>query len=354
MSGLLLIWTTATALAAFALVWMISLIIARVFRERGEARRRRDWRIIQQSYLDIMNGTGDGPGRLGGVKPRPQLMAEALLEVIALVRGGAERDRLISALEAFGIDDIFRRCLSRGSVAARIASAEALSIFPSELTRTALRQALRNSGASELRVSLMRSLTEIGAAPALHEALADLSGRRGSDSLLYLPLIARLVADDPMTALRAFGDPKVSGEARVVLAEALGASGDYRTLRPLCIACRAPDVELRIAAIRALAALGHPAAESTLLAGLQDKVWIVRSASCEAVGRIGLQTAIPWLESQLGDPEWWVRFRAGEALAALGQGGRDRLHAVASLGDGLSRRTASMVLAERGLEAAAA
>lgn len=354
MGGLLLIWMTAGALAAVTLIWMIILIIARVLREREEARRQRDWSMIQQAFLDIMNGSGDAVDGLRRVKHRPKLMAEALLEVISLVRGGSERDRLISALDAFGIDDIFRRCLSRGSVAGRIASAEALSIFPGERTRAALRQALEKTHAHELRVSLMRSLIEIGAPPALREALSDLSGRRGSDSLLYLPLIAKLVADDPMNALRAFGDPEVAGEARVVLAEALGASGDYRTLRPLCVASRAPDVELRIAAIRALAALGHPAAESAILAGLQDRVWIVRSASCEAVGRIGLHAAIPLLESQLGDPEWWVRFRAGEALAALGPGGRDRLRAVATLGGDLSRRTASMVLAERGIEAEAA
>jgi HEAT repeat protein len=200
----------------------------------------------------------------------------------------------------------------------------------------------------------MRSLIEIGAPPALREVLADLSGRRASDSLLYLPLTARLVADDLMTALRAFGDPQVAGEARVVLAEALGASGDYRALSALCIAARAPDVELRIAAIRALAALEHPAAEQTILAGLRDPVWMVRSASCEAAGRIGLQSAIPWLEEQLEDPVWWVRFRAGEALAALGKAGQDRLRAMAASGGDLSRRTASMVLAERGLAAEAA
>lgn len=354
MSGLLLIWTTAGALAAAALFWMIGLIIARLLRERGDVGRRRDWRKVQQAYLEIMNGSGDAVRRLRGVRRRPRLLAEALLEVIALVRGGGERDRLISTLQGFGIDEIFRRRLSRGSVAGRMASAEVLSIFPGERTRSALRRALGKARASELRVSLLGSLTEIGAAPPLREALADLSEHRGSDSLLYLPLIARLVADDPMSALWAFGDPQVASEARVVLAEALGASGDYRTLRPLCVAARAPDVELRIASIRALASLGHPAAEPTILAGLQDRSWIVRAASCEAAGRIGLHAAIPLLEAQTDDPEWWVRFRAGEALGALGPAGRARLWVMAALGGDLSRRTASMVLAERGVLAEAA
>ena len=95
--------------------------------------------------------------------------------------------------------------------------------------------------------------------------------------------------------------------------------------------------------------LGHPGAEKAVLAGLDDRVWMVRSAACEAAGRIGLRSAIPQLAHQLRDEVWWVRFRAGEALAALGQIGQERLRLVAATGDDLSRRAASMVLAERGL-----
>lgn len=349
MGQLLLIWLTSGVLAAVALSWMTGLIIARLLRKGVDARRQRDLHLIRQAFIDIMAGSGDAVGRLRDVKRHHRLMAEAVLEVLALVRGGDERERLISALIAFDIDEVFRHDLDRGSVGSRIASAEVLSIFPGDRSRSALRRALKTARGSELRVSLMRSLIEINAAPRLGEALKELGGRRSSDSLLYLPLIAKLVAGDPMAALQAFGDPKVTGDARVVLAEALGASGDYRTLRPLCIAARAPDVELRIAAIRALAALGHPAAEETILAGFHDRSWIVRSAACEAAGRIGLKTAIAGLETQLEDPEWWVRFRSGEALAALGQAGLDRLRTIASVGGDLSSSTASIVLAERGL-----
>ena len=140
---------------------------------------------------------------------------------------------------------------------------------------------------------------------------------------------------------------------RIAAAEALGGSGDYRALEPLCLATRAPDLELRIACIRALGMLGHPGAETAVLAGLSDKVWMVRSAACESAGRIGLRAAIPLLAHQLRDEVWWVRFRAGEALAALGDTGREQLQRVAASGDDLSRRAASMVLAERGLAAAA-
>lgn len=348
MTTLMLIWSLSWVLAAAAVLWMLGLIIARLVRERVEHRRDLDRQLIHKAFLDILAGSGDAIGGLRRVQRRARVMAEALLDVVALVRG-AERDRLISALQAFGVDRIFRRRLLRGSIAGRMAAAEALSIFSGPGVTQSLRDALNEARPAELRVGLMGALADLGAPPSLNEVLADLSGRRASESLLYLPLIARLVADEPMIALRAFGNPEVTGDARVILAEALGASGDYRALQPLCIAVRAPDVELRIAAIRGLTGLGHPAAEAVILNAMSDPVWVVRAASSEAAGRIGLRSAVPQLAALLDDEVWWVRFRAGEALAALGDVGRERLQQLAASGGDLSRRTAAIVLAERGL-----
>lgn len=353
MGELLLIWSVSIVLAAAALGWMVALILARVLRERTEQRRERDRRLIQQGLLDIMNGAGDAVGRLRGVRHRARLMAEALLEILSLVRG-EERERLISALHAFGVDGIFRRRLSRGSVAGRLAAAEALAIFPGEAAVTALREALAHAQSVELRVGIMHSLIELSAPPELDEVLTDLAGRQTSDSLLYLPVIGQLVREHPWAALQSFGDRRLSGEARVILAEALGASGDFRALRPLCLAARAPEIELRIASLRGLAALRHPAAEATIVSALADEVWMVRSAACEAAGRIGLRSAVQALADRLEDPVWWVRFRAGEALGALGDSGRAHLRSVAISGGDLSRRAASLALAERGLTVEAA
>lgn len=353
MDELALIWSVSLLLAAAALAWMTALIVARLFRERSEGRRERDRRLIQQAFLDIMAGSGDAVGRLRAVRTRARVMAEALLGVVGLVRG-AERERLIDALAAFGLDRTFRRRLSRGSIAGRIVAAEALSIFPGPEGATALRRTLGETRSADLRVSLWRSLIDLGQPPALEAVLADLKGRNASDSLLYVPLIESVVTLDAASALRTFGDPDLPAEARVILAEALGRSGDYRVLEPLCLTARAPDDELRIASMRGLASLGHPSAEPSILAAIDDPVWMVRAAACEAAGRIGLRTAIPRLASQLEDPVWWVRFRAGEALVALGEPGRDRLVRSLVEGGDLARRTASMVLAERGLPAEAA
>jgi len=189
----------------------------------------------------------------------------------------------------------------------------------------------------------LRSLIELGHPPALATVL-EMGGRRASDSLLYAPLVVLIVAADPAAGLQAFTDPDLSDEGRQALAEALGRSGDYRALETLCQATHALDEELRIAALRGLASLGHPAAEPAVLNALEDPVWMVRSAACEAAGRIGLGSAIPRLASQLEDPMWWVRFWAGEALWALGAPGRAQQVRTLTEGGDVARRTASMVL----------
>src|SRR5690242_11189276 len=102
MTELMLIWSVSLVLAAAAVVWMACLIIARMLRGRAEARREADRRLIQGAFLDILAGSGDAVGRLRGVRSRARVMAESLLDVIALVRG-AERERLISALQEFGV-----------------------------------------------------------------------------------------------------------------------------------------------------------------------------------------------------------------------------------------------------------
>lgn len=353
MEGLLLLWWTSILLAMAALVWISALVIGRLFRERSDARRARDRDRACDAFMDVMNGAGDALGRLRGVDHRARLLGEALLELLAMVRG-SERNRLITALLSINMDDRFRRRLFRGGIAGRMVAAETLSNFPGPETVEALRAALRQTRNGNLRVALMRSLIELDAAPPLAEVLQEVHRSRGSESLLYLPLMRRLVNGDTRAALRAFGDPATPPKARVILAEALGASGDFRALRPLCVAATAPDMELRIASMRGLAAMGHPAAEPRILAALEDPVWMVRSAACEAAGRIGLRAAVPLLIRQLSDDVWWVRFRAGEALSALGPMGLQGLQG-AAIGQGeVPRRAAALALAERGFVPATA
>jgi HEAT repeat protein len=106
--------------------------------------------------------------------------------------------------------------------------------------------------------------------------------------------------------------------------------------------------ELQIAALRALAKLGHPAAQPVVERALSDDNWAVRTQAAISAGRIGLAALAPMLARLVDDDKWWTRFRAAEALYLLGQKGRQTLAALAEQGSPRAREIASEVLAEKG------
>lgn len=333
-------------LAGGALVWMSGLIVARLFRENDEARRTADRKALASAYLAIMGGGGEQAQLL--LHPfgnRARLIAETLLEVLGLVRG-ADKERLIDSLVTMGVDQRLRARLTRGSRTGRLAAAEALAAFPSSPTRQALESLYRDAVDPELRIAAVRTLIETGAAPAPETLIADLESRREADSLLYVPVFRRLAIDAPDAMLSAFRSGGLRPATRAVVAEALGASGDYRSVAVLLEEARAADVVLRGAVIRALGALGHPGASPAILQALGDPEWEVRAEACASAGRIGLPAFADALTIALSDPEWWVRFRAAEALTSMGELGHKVLTIAAASPIADVRLSASLALAE--------
>lgn len=353
MSFLGLLWWSSLLFGAAALAWMTGLILARLLRERSDGRRSADQARVREIFLEIMGGEAKAEQQLNPYAGHARLMAEALAELLGLVRG-AERERLIDSLVKLDVPERLRRRLNRGGKAGRIAAAEALAAFGDVATVDALRAALRQSKDGNFRVAVLTALLDMEAAPLLQDMLADIADRDLQESLLYEPIIRRAVAASPQEALDVFTMSGASAATRAMLADALGASGDYRALEPLSRTAAASELVLRIASVRALGLLGHPAAEEAITAALSDTAWEVRSAACEAAGRIGLVRAAPMLIQALADKAWWVRFRAGEALAILGDKGIASLRMAVAVDQDVVRRAASLALAERGLTETAA
>lgn len=345
LSGL---WWASLVLAAAALLWMGWLILARLRRERVDARRAADGRAVSLAFVAIMSGDEDAPARLAPFEHRARLVAETLLELLSLVRG-AERERLIASLRGLNLDERLRARLFRGGRAGRLAAAEALASFPGEATRVALENLYRSAGDAELRVAAVRALIEIGAPPRIEDLLIELESRALTDSPLYRPVVRRVAADAPEPALLAMERVAFSPAGCALLADALGAMGDYRALGPLMLTASSGQAVVRAASVRALGELGHPAAEAAIGQALTDAEWEVRSEACEAAGRIGAATLTPALVERLADEIWWVRFRAAEALAALGAAGTEALKLAARAPSDVMRRSAAMALAERGI-----
>ena len=348
MNLLPLLWWSSLGLAGIAFGWMMGLIIARLFRESSEARRIVDRKTLSAAYLSIMSGTSNAAVLLEPFRKRSRLMAESLLDVLGLVRG-IERDRLIASLVHAGVPDRLRYRLTRGSRTGRLAAAEALSAFPSAATRTALRALHRNSTDAEIRIASIRTLIDVGDPPSALELIADLDGKAESDSLLYAPVLRRLAVDAPDDALKTLTLPGLGVAARSVMIEAVGASGDYRALPTLSLMTAAPELSLRMCAVRALGALAHPGSADTIAGALADDAWDVRAEAAMAAGKIGGSGLVLALTPLLDDPVWWVRFRTAESLSKMGDTGIAALRNAAMSSVDVVRRSASLALAEQRL-----
>lgn len=351
MTLLSLLWWGSIGLALLALVWMASLVLARVGRERASRTRDLARRRLRTACLAIVAGAGEAAAGLRPFRHRARLMAEGLLEFGAIVRG-LERERLIAAYELVSADARFRERLFTGSRAGRLAAAEALVLFPSDETERALNRLTQAKSDAEITAAATRALVEMGRAPPLRWLLDDLEARAQTDSLVYLPVARRLVALSLEEALDRLECSRTPPAARVLLADAVAATGDYRALRPLQDAAKTDRSEMRIAAIRGLGLLAHPTSIPTLTEALSDTDWEVRAAACEAIARTGGEANVAALAERLGDEVWWVRFQAAEALTSLGSAGRGALQQASRTSGDLSRRAASLALAEKGIAVA--
>ena len=89
---------------------------------------------------------------------------------------------------------------------------------------------------------------------------------------------------------------------------------------------KSDDLELRLAATRALSTLPDEGCESMLAAMLKDTEWEVRAIAARSLGYRRGTGQIPQLSAGLSDRQWWVRINSALALARLGATGQAELH----------------------------
>ncbi|HVN00745.1 MAG TPA: HEAT repeat domain-containing protein [Caulobacteraceae bacterium] len=315
MSPLAFLWTLAVGLMTFSLATMVALISARVVRKQGRERRAARRAIVLPELVHHIGGlTGDSVD-LAGLEGDAVLMAEVVRDLAGLVKG-AERTRLMKALQALKVDATLRRLLRRGWTNHRVLAAEALVFFPSEETYEALHEASRD-GAMRVRVSALRTAIELGRAPPVDEMLDGVA--RGSEraSLLFSDLLQRATPSQITAAIVALDREDLPRHVRIMVLQALGATGDARALAPLRDAASSPDPEIRAGAFAALSALGHPGAQTVVADGLADPDWRVRLKAIECVRRLGLIDFFAQVMACAEDEVWWVRHRAGQTLMSL-------------------------------------
>jgi hypothetical protein len=317
MSPLILIWLVALALMSFALATMAALVGGRVLHKRQRTRRAARRAVVLPELVHHIGGLTEGKPDLKGLEGDAVLMAEVVRDLASLVRG-RERTRLMEALQSLGVDGALRTLLRRGRTNQRVLAAEALVFFPGDATYAALLQASRHDK-HRVRLSALRSAIELGQAPPIGEMLDSVIGGSELASLLFSDLLQRAVRTQVDNAVAAVARPDLPHPVRIMLLQALGASGDPRALKPLRAAARSPDAEIRAGALGALGVLGHPGAAQVVGEALADSDWRVRLKAIECVRRVGLIEFFAQVMSCADDEVWWVRYRAGQTLMSLAE-----------------------------------
>lgn len=353
MVSLTLIWWSSVVLATLAIVWMGWLIIARLLGERRQLQRQQGRRELQGVFMAIMRGHAD-VHRLGAGRTRLRsardldLIAEVLLEFLALVKG-AERDQLAAALRACGLAAALRRYLPRAAALEQYACVEALVAFPSDETVAALHRVAISGASIDFRTTAFRTLIELGHPPILTELLGGMGTGNMQQGASFLDVVRRIGVNDLEGSVAALSDPKLPIMVQAVLIEAIAAHREYQIIPLLDAKASDRAVPVRVAAIRAMGTLRHPACWSIIERALADPSAEVRAVACKTAGLSAFQQAIPVLARCLSDPDWLVRFEAAEACIALGQAGVAALRHASAGDEDRAARAASMALSEHGL-----
>ncbi|MFC4350342.1 HEAT repeat domain-containing protein [Fodinicurvata halophila] len=345
MGFLQILWVVSLALSTLALAAMLSLVLRRLLIQRLEARRRRIRKDLLQDVFSYLEGNLAAQEMGQRAAAGRSVLTELIHELAQLVRGN-ELARLMALFEDLGLSERILHDLKHGDRHRRLLAAKNLGHAETDKGLQALREALEDSD-PDVRLAAVSSLTELGAAPSL-ELLIDKLKIGSSEQSRALLQIFQGLAETRCEEMTACLEKEDTDEVtRILILDALGKSGQYQAVPHIMQATSSPSLEVRAAALRALADLQHPAASRAVLQALSDADWEVRTQAASCAGRLGLNQALEPLAALLDDSNWWTRYRAAEALHALGKQGRHRLSEAANNGEERARRIASMILAEK-------
>lgn len=373
MTLLATIWWTSALLMAAPLLMLGGLIVRRLYHDRVARRlqqRKKALTLLAMIYLESpvddqrirqICGTFDlnvlhrvasrlveGHRRRSQLRSDLRLLRDIIEDLLGSVRGET-RERLVNLLRTTSARQFCLNDLRSRSVKRRIGAIETLALIPDPEIIDALRGRL-DDPEPDVRLAAARSLVDLGPNLTLDDLVVKLD-IGGTIRSRMLRDIFRVVATRDTGDLIELLDSEPPNLVAALAIYAIGTTQDYSLIPVITRHASRPAVDVRAEAMRALAAIGHPAAGPTVMAGLRDPAWEVRTEAAICAGRIPLPNAVPLLQERLSDEQWWPRFRAAEALREIGGRGRYTLEQ-ARKGQGAAARIADMVLAEE--ESAAA
>jgi HEAT repeat protein len=317
-----------------ATVTMLAVIAAAFAIVGGHRRRlrqdaRRHARVLERQFAEFLAGRTKAESLRAATERADSGAFWTAVETFALGLESKDWERLSSTLGDGGHAAAERTTLDDDSPWRRELAARRLGLVYSPASRRALRRALVR-GPEAVRYTSALSLGRYRDIAALRWLLKHpraLARRTPRAHIGVLSSFGAAAIDELKASLeRGSSDPRME---RAII-EMLGLAGYRAASTVIDERLRAPDLELRIAAARALGRMRAIESTTALIGALKDADWQVRAQSARALGRMRAPLAVYALAGCLTDRSWWVRHHAAYALGELGDDGRTALRAAAT------------------------
>ncbi len=340
------IWALSLVLIGLAAIMLVWLILTRVVRRRadkGTALRRDQLSLVLHTVLNAPiepDADGFAPLRRGD----EPIICGIALDMLRLIRG-KDVLRLMALLESWGIKTYLQGKLRGGGRGQRIRALALLARFGDEDSLKLLFSCIGDPDPYVQMAALrgIASRREPAHLPAIIECLISSPKQRNT---LMLADVLKGFRETAVPYLLVLAKSEASVEVRLAAIRALSAIGSLDAVTGLSdLACHS-ERDIRAQALSALGRLGDKRGHAAVLDALGSTDYAVRAAAAQAAGALHAQEAIPALMDLLGDSVWWVRYRAAEALGQVGAAGLDVLGAIAG-SQGPGGDIALEILAER-------
>ena len=303
----------------------LGLLIQRFIRETRAAWQRKR----AQALLPLILGYADGDREFDDVEnaigSRDRVVLKQLLLDLIIEVKGEFRARLAHLFLDFGfvLEEIKRLRSKQPWI--REDAASNLGLMNSKRAIVPLRTLLSDPS-DEVRLNAARSLGALGDAEALPYVLESL----GASSRWIITSIEEIVLSIGEKANLYLLDyikanDQVDVQVLQMVLELLGFLRVREATEEIAHYLTSDELELRIAAAKALGDLADPETGEALLPLLRDHCWEVRAQAAKAFAHLQMDSAIPPLSECLRDRNWWVRFNAAHTLRVSGNDGVDAL-----------------------------
>ena len=304
------------ALAGGSILIMALVLLGRLFRTRRERVVGAQYDRARQLLVACLNDeVADATVGERIAKHSPDAVVAAVGGLVAdLDAAGRTRlRRLMRHLDPAPYKAALRSRRRRG----RLRAVHVLSAIGDPEVVDDLRSMLDDRDA-HIRLAAAKALAELKAVPPIADVIHKLGVVGGHPARVLFSIFRSLV---PMRSVELLALVREDGPdvINVLAIDALGFSGDPALALRIAGALSFASIDVRAAALRALARLGNLQVHIAVRGALVDPSWEVRCQAAFCVGRLKIVDAVAELEALLGDQEWWVRFRAAEALRAIGE-----------------------------------